>query len=124
MILGREPAAIIGAIQSVLVLAVSFGWLDGIGLKGQDDVALVVGVLTAIAAAALAYLTRDTLLAPVIEVFKAALALAVIYGFSITLEQTGFVVAGITALFAAFQRTQTSPLPKGSFTDRPATPNG
>jgi hypothetical protein len=112
---GREPAAIVGAIQALLVLAVSFGWLDAVGLKGQDDVALVVGVLAALSALYLAYVTSETLLAPVIEVFKAALALGVIYGFAITTEQTGMVIAALTAVFAAFQRTQVSPLPEPTF---------
>lgn len=114
-IFGREPAAIVGAIQAVLVLAVSFGWLDFIGLKGQGDVALVVGVLSALSAAYLAYVTSETLLAPVVEVFKAALALATIYGFAITTEQTGMVIALITAVFAAFQRTQVFPLADPTF---------
>lgn len=112
---GREPAAIVGAIQALLTLAVSFGWLEAIGLDGQDDVAIVVGVVAALSALYLAYVTSETLLAPVIEVFKAALALGVIYGFALTTEQTGMAIAAITALFAAFQRTQVSPLNKPTF---------
>lgn len=112
---GREPAAIVGAIQAVLALIVSFGWLKGIGLEGQDDVALVVGVLSALSAVYLAYVTDETLLAPVLEVLKAALAFGAIYGFSITTEQTGMAIAVITALLAGWQRTQTSPLDNPSF---------
>lgn len=115
-IFGREPAAIVGAIQAVLALAVSFGWLEFIGLKGQGDVALVVGVVTALSAVYLAYVTNETLLAPVIEVFKASLAMAAIYGLSITTEQTGLVIAALTALFAGYQRTQVSPLSNPTFT--------
>lgn len=115
LIFGREPAAIVASIQAVLVLAVSFGWLEGVGLDSQDDVALVVAVLTALAAVLLAYITSETLLAPVVELFKASLALAAIYGLSITEEQTGMVISAIVAVFAAFHRTQTSPLEYGSF---------
>lgn len=114
-IFGREPAAIVAAIQALLVLAVSFGWLDGIGLKGQDDVALVVAVVAAVGAVVLAYKTSETLLAPVVELFKAGLALAAIYGFALTTEQTGSVIAAITVVLALFQRTQVAPLPKGNF---------
>ena len=114
-IFGREPAAIVGAIQAVLALAVSFGWLEFIGLKGQNDVALVVAVVAALAAVYLAYVTSETLLAPVIELFKAALALAAIYGLSITTEQTGMAIAAITAVFAFLQRSQTAPLPSPTF---------
>lgn len=123
-IFGREPAAIVGAIQAVLVLGVSFGWFQFIGLKGQGDVALVVGVLSALAAVYLAYVTSETLLAPVIEVFKAGLALAAIYGFAITTEQTGMVIAVITAVFAAFQRTQAAPLANPSFDTPPPSVQG
>lgn len=112
---GREPAAVVASIQAVLALGVSFGWFAGIGLKGQDDVALVVTVLSALAALYLAYVTSETLLAPVIELFKAALALGVIYGFNISTEQTGLAIAAITAVFAGFQRTQVSPLVNPSF---------
>lgn len=115
MIFGREPAAIVAAIQTVLVLAVSFGWLSFLGLDTQADVAVVVGVLAALGALVLAYVTSETLLAPVIELFKAALALAAIYGFQISVEQTGMAISVIVALFAAFHRTQTSPLDHGSF---------
>lgn len=106
----REPAALVGAVQAVLALAVSFGWLEFVGLKGQGDVALVVGVLSALAAVYLAYSTNESMLAPIIEVFKTSLALAAIYGLSITTEQTGMAIAAITAVFAFFQRSQVVPL--------------
>jgi hypothetical protein len=72
-------------------------------------------VLAALSAAYLAYVTNETLLAPVIETFKAGLALATIYGLAITTEQTGMAIAVITAIFAAFQRTQVSPLNNPTF---------
>jgi hypothetical protein len=108
-ILGREPAAIVGAVQAVLVLGVSFGWFAGIGLHTQGDVALVVAVLAGIGAIILAIATSETLLAPVVELFKASLALGAIYGLHITTEQTGLAIATITAIITAFQRTQVSP---------------
>ena len=114
-IFGREPAAIVGAIQALLALAISFGWLAGLGLTTQDDLALVMAVVSGAAALYLAYVTSETLLAPVIEVFKAALALAAIYGFHLTTEQTGFAIAAITAVLAGWQRGQTSPLTRPSF---------
>lgn len=114
-IFGREPAALVAALQSFLILAVSFGWLSGIGLDGQDDIALVIGVVTAAGAVVLAYKTSETLLAPVIELFKAGLAFAAIYGFALTDAQTGSVIAAITTAIALFQRTQVAPLRDGNF---------
>lgn len=108
--LGGEPVAVVGAIQAALVMAVSFGWLSDIGLSTQHDVALVVVVVTALGAAYTAYVTHQTLLAPLIGVFQGLVNLGVIYGLHISTEQTGMVVAFITAAFALFHRTQTSPV--------------
>lgn len=113
--LGGEPVAIIGAIQAALVMAVSFGWLTNIGLNSQADVALVVIAVSAIGAVYTAYATGQTLLAPLVALFQALVSLGVIYGLHISTEQTGMAVAFITALFALFHRTQTSPLAQGSF---------
>lgn len=111
----REPAAYVALIQAALALAVAFGWLKGLGLNTQQDVGLVVGVLSALAAVYLAWVTSATLLAPVIEATKAGLALGVIYGLNISLEQTGLLIAFITVAVGFFQRTQVTPLPSGSF---------
>lgn len=110
-----EPVAIVAAVQALLVLFCSFGQLDFIGLHTQGDVALLVVVLNCLAALYLAWSTHATVLAPLIELVKAALAFAVIYGFHITTEQTGMVIASITAIFAAFQRTQVTALTQGTF---------
>lgn len=109
--LAGEPVAIVGAIQAALVMAVSFHWLDGIGLHSQHDVALVVVVVSALGAIYEAYVTHHTVLAPVVQLFQALVNLGVIYGLHISTEQTGMVVAFITAAFALFHRTQTSPVP-------------
>lgn len=110
-----EPIAIVGVIQAALVMALTFGWLAFIGLDTQGDVALVVVVLTTGSGIYLAFVTSSTLLAPVVEFFKAVLALGAIYGFHMTTEQTGMAIALITAVFALGHRTQTSPLGQGSF---------
>lgn len=115
MIFGREPAAIVGAIQSALALAISFGWLSSLGLSTEDDLAVVMAVAIAASAVYMAWATDETLLAPVIGLFKAILTLGAIYGLSLTEEQTGMIVAFITSGFALYQRTQVSPLRKGTF---------
>jgi uncharacterized protein (DUF697 family) len=72
-------------------------------------------VLAAAAAVLLAYKTTGTVLSPILELFKALAAVGVIYGLSLTTEQTGTLVAAITAVVGLFQRTQVSPLLKGTF---------
>jgi hypothetical protein len=114
-ILGRDPAAILAAVQVVLALLLSFGVLDVIGLKGQDDLAVVVTVLGALVALYLAWGTTETALAALVELVKAAVALGAIYGLQITTEQTGLLIATVTAISTAWLRTQTSPLARGSF---------
>ena len=111
----REPAAIVAAIQSILAVAVSFGWLAGIGIDGQDALAVVMVAVNALAAVYVAYVTKDTLLAPVVELFKALLGVGVIYGFHLTTEQTGLAVVAITAVFGLFNRQATTPATKASF---------
>lgn len=109
-IFGREPAALIGALQGVLALLVGFGALEPIGLSTQTDLAVVVGVLTAASAVYLALVTNETLLAPAVELAKAALALGAIYGLAITAEQTSLVIAALTAVLAAWHRGQVIPV--------------
>jgi hypothetical protein len=114
-ILGRDPAFILAAVQAGLAMLLSFGWLKFIGLDSQEDLAILVGVLAALSAAYLSWGTSETMLAAVIELFKGLVGLGAIYGLSITTEQTGLVIAFITALFTGYLRTQTSPLEVGSF---------
>lgn len=105
-----EPAALIAGIQSILAVAVSFGWLTGLGIAGEDSLAVVMVAINAVGALVVAWYTKDTLLAPVIELFKALLAVGAIYSFTISLEQTGMIVVAITALFGLFNRQATSPV--------------
>lgn len=115
MIFGRNPATIVAGIQAILIALTSFHALDFIGINGQDGVALVIGVVTAVGAVVLAYKTNETVLAPVVEVFKATLALTALYGFSLNAEQTAAIIAAITMTFGMWQHTQVSPLAKGTF---------
>lgn len=113
--LAGEPVAIVGAVQTLLIVAISFGWLKFVGLNSQNDVMTVVAVLSAAGAVYLAYKTSRTLLAPVMQLFSALAAVAAIYGFHLSTEQTGAIVAAITALLAIFHQSQVSPLAEGSF---------
>lgn len=108
-IFGRQPVVIVAAIQAVLTLLVSFHALDGIGLNGADDVLLVAAVLNAAGAVYLSLSTTETLLAPLIELFKAGVALAAIWGLNLTGEQSGLAVVTITAAFALLHQPKTSP---------------
>lgn len=108
-IFGRQPVVIVAAVQMVLQLLVSVHALKGLGLNGADDVMLVAAVLNALGAVYLALGTTETLLAAVIELFKAAVAFGAIYGLNLTGEQSGLAVAAITAVLALLHQPKTSP---------------
>lgn len=120
LIFGREPVAYVGLVQVVLALLVSFGWLEFIGLRGQADVGLVVGVLSGIAALYLAFVTNETLLAPAVEAVKALLSLGVIYGLHLTAEETGLLISVVVAVIAFFHRGAVFPVRNPSFDRVPA----
>ena len=110
-VFGREPAAIVGLIEGALVLALSFGLFD----LTQHTIGLIMAVVTSALGVYVAYVTRDTLLGAVIGFVKALLALAVVYGLTISTEQTGAVIAFITVVFSFYNRSQTAPLSQPSF---------
>ncbi len=114
-ILGRDPAAILAFVQALLSLLLAFGALKFIGLRGQDDLMLLLGVLNGVSALYLAWGTTETALSAIIELFKGVVAFMAIYGLSITVEETAMFIALINAAATAFLRTQTSPLKHGSF---------
>lgn len=104
LILGREPAAVIGLIEACLALLVAFS----LGLDAEHA-ALILAVAAAAFGVAGAILTRDTLLGVVVGLVKAVIALAVGYGLTLTPEQTGALIALVTVAVSFWQRTQTTP---------------
>ena len=111
-IFGREPAVIAGTIEAGLVLLLSFGLFD----LTQDTIGLIMAVVVAAMGLYVAYVTSETLLAGVLSFIKAALALSAVYGFSLTVEQTGALLAFVSVAIGFYQRTQTSPHPTPSLT--------
>lgn len=114
-IFDRDPVIYVGAIQSVLVMLLSFDALGWASIDSQAEIGLVVVLLTAAGAVITAFKTDRTLLAPIVELFKAGVAMATIYGFALTTEQTGTIIAAITMLAAFFHQSQVSPLETGDF---------
>ena len=114
-IMAMDPVIYVAVVQAFLVMLLSFDALEWAGLKTQDDLMVVVAFLTAVGAIVTAYKTSRTLLAPVVEAFKAAVAVGAIYGLQLTTEQTGSIIALITMVAAFWHQTQVSPLTKGTF---------
>ncbi len=113
-IFGREPAVLVGLIESALVLVLSFGLFN----LTQDTVGAIMAVVTAAFGLYLAYVTKDTILGAAVGLLKAGLVLATFYGFSLSFEQSAALIAFVTVGLSLYQRTQTTPLETPSLSVR------
>ena len=108
-IFGREPAAWVGLIESVLVLLVLFPAVNAFGLT-QEWATLVVAVVSALAGVYTAWATRDTALGAILGLVRTVVALVAFYGIGMTTDQQGALLATVAVVFGFWQRTQTSPV--------------
>lgn len=109
-VFGREPAAWIGLIEAVIVLAVAvgLGW-------SSEQTALVMAVVVSAFGIYTAWVTHDTMLGVVVGFTKAVLALLIGFGVALKPELTGALIGLVTVVVGFFQRTQTSPLEVPTF---------
>lgn len=110
LILGRNPAALLGVIEAALALVGGF-WTD----LDAEHVGLIMAVIAAAFSLYTAFSTKETTLAIIIGFVKALLALGIGYGLHITQDQTGLLIALVTAVFG---------LVNHQMTDGPATDAG
>lgn len=103
-ILGREPAALVGVVESVLAVLLTFGVL---GLD-QAEAGVIMAAVVAVLGLVTAWATKDTLLSALSGAAKAVLVLAATFGLPLTDNQTGAVVAAITVLGGFWLRQNTS----------------
>lgn len=94
LLLGRNPAALLGLIEAVLALVGGF-WT---GLDAEH-VSLIMAVLAAGFSLYTAFATKETTLAVIIGLIKAVIALGIGYGLHITQDQTGLLIAVVTTAF-------------------------
>lgn len=109
-IFGREPAMVVGLIESALVLLLTAGLLKFVGINTQEDVGVLMAVVSAVLGVYVAYATSETLLAAVIGLIKAAVALGAVYKLDMSADETAALIAFTTMAITFWQRTQTSPL--------------
>lgn len=121
-IFGREPVVITNAVEGLLACLIAFHALDAIGIDGPQALAIVMAVVSSGLGLYVAYVTHETLLGALTGFIKAGLALAAVYGFELTAEQTAGVLTAVTVVFALWHRTQTAPLARPTFQSRPMTP--
>lgn len=103
-IFGREPAAWVGLIESLLTILLAFG----LGVT-QETFGPILAVVVAAFGVYTAWVTKDTALGAIVGFTKASLVLCAVYGLTLTDGQTAAIVALVSVLVSFFQRTQTSP---------------
>ena len=105
-ILGTEPAAIIGLVEAILGVALTFGLF---GLT-HHEVTVILAAVTAAGGLLTAWTTQHGLLAAVTGFVKALMIVAVTYGAHLSDEQMAAVLSAITVLGGYYLRAQTSPV--------------
>jgi hypothetical protein len=100
-IFGREPAVWLALIAAALKLVGAF-W---VGL-GPDQQAWINAVLAAAMGLAIAFIVHDGVVAAVLGLAQAILSLAVGYGLDWSADQQAVVMAFVTMVAGAFDRTQ------------------
>lgn len=105
LIFGREPAAWIGLIESILTLLMAFA----LGI-GQDTFGPIMAVVTAVFAVYTAWATKATMLGVIVGLAKSVVTLLAVYGLTLTDGQTAALIGLVTIVFGFFNRTQTYPV--------------
>lgn len=117
-IFGRAPAFWGGLVSGLLAFVVS---IDGFGLT-KTQATLITAAFLALMGVYVAYVTKETLLSVGIGAAQALVALAVGFGFHISDETSGSIIAILTVVLGSFNHAQNSPLVVPSFTSPPDAP--
>lgn len=107
LILGREPALWMAALQALLAIAVGFHW-DGLN---AEQAALWLSATNAIIGIVMAWTTRP--LAPTVftNAFSIVATLTAAYGLDLGQELVGSINAAIVAIVILIARGEISPAP-------------
>lgn len=112
-IFGREPAFYVGVIEAALALILSWNVL---GLT-SNMVGGIMAVVVALSGVYVAYVTRDTMLGVLVGLAKAIIICMATFQITLTEPQITSVIAMVTILGGAFNRSQTAPAAFPSFRD-------
>jgi hypothetical protein len=107
----QEPAFLVGLIGAVLTLLLEFG-VPGLSV---ETVGLIMAVVMALGGLYVAWKTTHVVLGALVALLNASIALASGYGFDLSQGQQAALIALVTVIVGAWQRTQVSPLAVGTF---------
>lgn len=112
-IFGREPAFWVGFIEALLAIVLSWNML---GLT-SDMIGGIMAVVVALSGVYVAYVTRDTMLGVLVGLAKSVIICLAAFQVNLTEAQTTSVIALVSLLGSAFNRSQTAPAIRPSFAD-------
>ena len=112
-VFGREPAFWVGVIEALLGILLSWHVL---GL-GVEQIGGIMAVVVALSGVYVAYVTRDTMLGVLVGFAKAVIICMAAFQVHLTEAQITSVIALVTILGGAFNRTQTEVALRPSFRD-------
>ena len=102
---GREPAAILYALQSLLAVAVAFGWF---GLT-EESAGWVMTIANGVASLIVAVLTRPVVIGAITAAFQTILTGLVSFGLPLTQEQSGALIAALSVILGLLLRQSVTP---------------
>lgn len=100
-IFGREPALIASVIEGIVLLITAFG-LD----LSAEQIASVNAVASLVLALYVAWGTVNEAAGVLLQLVKAGLVMLAGFGWNVGPERTAAIIGVVTAIVAAYQRTQ------------------
>ena len=114
-LLTREPAGILYGLAAALSVAASFG----LPLTHLQEAAAIT-IITAVASAAAAFMTRPVEVSAITAALATALAAAGTFGFHLSGSQVGAAVAFVSLLLMHVLRQNVSPASSAKLTASPS----
>ncbi len=109
-IFGREPAVLLGLIESAVAALVVFPLIGGkLGLDDGFTVALMA-VISGLFGAYSAWATKDTQFGWLLGLVKGGVALGAYFGMHLDVQTVAVIVTVTSTVAGLWQRTQTSPV--------------
>lgn len=121
-IFGKQPALWLGIVGAALAMLMTF---HGVAVElhlTDERVGAIMAGLFAVLGAYEAWVVRDTMLAALTALGKAAIAILLAYNFEISADQTAAILGFLSIASGLIIRDRTSPLVVPTFKSTEASP--